>query len=118
MGICIRLAIMSGVLAARSLIHNENYDTLWQRELRPQMQAAIINRALYSLLGNRGYRWFLRYMTQKTDIRHVLYSIYHLSFSRQWLLPWAKSRYTSRRKDVSCNHVDCHCVWCHNCSVS
>ncbi len=116
-GFGIRLAITSGVLAAQSLLSGDNYDDLWQRELRPQMQTAVVNRALYGLLGNHGYRWFLRRMTGKADIRQALYRAYRPSFFKQWLLPWASVRYESRRKDVTCNHVDCHCVWCRKCAV-
>jgi len=117
-GFGMRLAMMSGVLAANSLLSGENYDSLWQRELRPQMQNSVINRALYGMLGNRGYRWFLGRWTRKADIRHGLFSIYRPFLFKQWLLPWAMGRHESRRKDVSCNHVDCHCVWCRSgCAV-
>ncbi len=111
-GFGIRLAIASGVLAAKSLLSGDNYDDLWQRQLRPQMQTAIVNRAFYSLLGNRGYRWFLKRTTDKSDVCKALYRAYHPSLFKNLLLPWAKTRYESRRKDVTCNHVDCHCVWC------
>ncbi len=116
-GFGIRLAMTSGVLAAQSLLANTSYDDLWQRDLKPQMQTAVINRALYDLLGNRGYRWFLRRMTGKANIRQALYHAYQPSFFKRWLLPWALTRYESRRKDVTCNHIDCHCVWCRQCAV-
>ncbi|VAW97082.1 hypothetical protein MNBD_GAMMA21-843 [hydrothermal vent metagenome] len=116
-GFGIRLAIGSGVLAAKSLLGNHNYDDLWHSDLRPQMQTAVINRALYDLLGNRGYRWFLRRMTGKKNVRQALYRAYQPSFFKRWLLPWALTRYESRRKDVTCNHIDCHCVWCRQCAA-
>ena len=116
-GFGIRLAISSGILAAKSLLSGENYDDLWQRELRPQMQTGVVNRALYSLLGNRGYRWFLRRMSAKSDLREGLNHAYRPSIFKRCLLPWALTRYESRRKDVTCNHIDCHCVWCRNCAV-
>ncbi len=115
-GFGIRLALSSGILAAQSLLTGDNYDDLWKRQLRPQMQTAVVNRAFYSLLGNRGYRWFLKHTTRKADIRQALYKAYHPSRFKNWLLPWATVRYVSRRKDVSCDHVNCHCVWCRHCS--
>jgi len=117
-GFGIRLAISSGVLAAQSLLDGDNYDELWQTQLRPQMQTAVVNRAFYSLLGNRGYRWFLNHTVHKPDVRHALYKAYHPSRVKNWLLPWATARYISRRKDVSCDHVDCYCVWCRHCAES
>lgn len=115
-GFGIRLAMASGVLAAKSLLSGDNYDDLWHRQLRPQMQTAIVNRAFYGLLGNRGYRWFLKRTTDKADVCNALYRAYHPSLFKNLLLPWAKTRYESRRKDVTCNHVDCHCVWCRHCA--
>lgn len=111
-GFGIRLAMSSGVLAAQSLLTGENYDDLWQQQLLPQMQTSVVNRAFYGLLRNRGYRWFLKRTTGKPDVREALYKAYYPSRVKNWLLPWASARYVSRRKDVSCNHEDCHCVWC------
>lgn len=111
-GFGMRLAIHSGVLAAQSLLSGENYDALWQRELRPQMKTSIVNRALFELLGNRGYGWFLKHQLAKPDFRAALRRQYHPSLLKRLLDPWARRRYESRRKDVTCDHVDCHCIWC------
>ncbi len=111
-GFGMRLAISSGVLAAKSLLNNQNYDILWKKELKPQMETSIVNRALFSLLGNRGYGWFLRRQIANPDIREVLRTQYRSSFYKKLLLPWGKWRYQSLRNDESCNHIDCHCVWC------
>jgi len=111
-GFGMRLAISSGVLAARSILNGENYDRLWQRELKPQMETSVVNRALYSMLGNGGYGWFLRWVASRTDPRGTLRRQYQAIWFKGMLRPWARLRYESRRRDVSCNHVDCHCVWC------
>ncbi len=111
-GFGIRLAISSGVLAAQSLLNNENYDDLWHQQLRPQMQTSVVNRALYNLVGNHSYKWLLRRTTNKPDVRHALFKLYRPSLIKRCLLPIANLRYNSRRKDKACNHVDCHCVWC------
>ncbi|MBI1424298.1 MAG: NAD(P)-binding protein [Gammaproteobacteria bacterium] len=112
-GFGMRLAITSGILAARSLLESKNYDAFWHQKLRPQLQASVVNRVIYSMLGNRGYRWFLlRQLAGKTDIRRFLRGIYAPSWWHRALLPWAQRRYQSSRKDSSCNHVDCTCVWC------
>ncbi len=111
-GFGMRLAIHSGVLAARSLMSGENYDALWQRQLRPQMQTSVVNRALYELLGNRGYGWFLRRQIVRPDLRASLRRQYKPSLLKRLLGPWARQRYESRRKDITCNHIDCHCIWC------
>jgi len=111
-GFGMRCAIHSGILAAHSLLEKKNYDVLWKRLLLPQMQTSVVNRAIYSLLGNTGYRWLLRRWSGNPDVRHVLYKAYRPTFFKKCLLPWAQMRYASRFKDKSCNHVNCHCVWC------
>jgi flavin-dependent dehydrogenase len=111
-GFGMRAAITSGVLAARSLLEGSDYEALWQQELGRRMTTALVNRAIYSLLGNRGYRWFLRRMVQQTDVRGALYRHYRPSSFKHLLAPLARWRYESQRRDESCDHIDCSCVWC------
>ncbi len=111
-GFGMRLAVSSGVLAARSLLHGENYDRLWQRELKPQIETSVVNRVLYTLSGSLGYGWFLKHFISRSDIRETLRRQYRSSPAKRLLYPWAKRRYRSQRNDVSCNHVDCNCIWC------
>lgn len=111
-GFGMRAAMTSGMLAARSLLEGSDYDKLWQRALGELMTAAVVNRALYGLLGNHGYRWFLRYVENQPDARELLRRHYLPSRSKHLLAPLARRRFRSQRKDESCNHVDCTCVWC------
>ncbi|MFN7085214.1 MAG: NAD(P)/FAD-dependent oxidoreductase [Burkholderiales bacterium] len=111
-GFGMRFAIASGVLAARSLIDSDNYDARWRRELDPLLRTALVNRAVYGALGNRGYRWFLRWASGSADVRGLLRRYYHPTLVNRLLYPWAHFRVQSRRRDVTCNHIDCTCVWC------
>lgn len=106
-GFGMRLAMMSGVLAARSLLTGANYDVLWRRELLPQMEISVVNRAIFSLLGNRGYRLFLRWVSASSDPRRLLRYQYQTTWFKRLLLPFARRRYRSLRHDVSRNHGDC-----------
>ena len=106
-------AIVSGVLAARSLLHGSDYEVLWRRELEAQMWNSMVNRALFSVLGNRGYRWILqKNEAHRWDAHRVLHGLYRPKPIKRLLLPWARTRFSSRRRDESCDHVDCTCVWC------
>lgn len=110
-GFGMRLAIHSGVLAARSLMGGGDYEIRWRKELGPWLRTSLVNRALYGSLGNEGYRWALRQQAGR-DARVFLHRLYRPSFVKRLLMPWARWRYRSRRRDASCNHVDCACIWC------
>jgi flavin-dependent dehydrogenase len=111
-GFGIRFAVASGVLAARSLLDGSNYDARWQKALNPLLRAAVVNRAIYGGLGNAGYRRLLSRASAKGDARRFLRRYYGPSWLKRLLYPWARLRVQSRRRDVTCNHVDCSCVWC------
>ncbi|MBI2313933.1 MAG: NAD(P)/FAD-dependent oxidoreductase [Betaproteobacteria bacterium] len=110
-GFGMRMAMLSGKMAALSLLHGDDYDRLWRQSLERLMATSVFNRALYSLLGNHGYRWLLLRRARR-DPRAFLGRLYSPSAASRILGPWARSRYRSLRSDVSCNHVDCTCVWC------
>lgn len=111
-GFGMRAAITSGVLAARSLLEGSDYEALWRQELGGRMETSLVNRAAYSLLGNWGYRWFLRHLENRADIRARLNRFYRPSALKRLLAPISRKRFESQRRDESCDHIDCSCVWC------
>lgn len=111
-GFGMRYAILSGVLAARSILDGASYDERWQPVLRPAIETSIVNRAVFSMLSNAGCRWLLRSQAWSGDARRFLRRLYAPARLRRLLLPWAQRRFRSQREDASCNHVDCGCVWC------
>jgi len=78
-GFGLRIVIHSGVIAARSLLENCDFDQLWKQELHPLLETSALNREIYKRLGNRGYRIFLRRVRSQSDPRHYLYKHYHPS---------------------------------------
>ncbi len=111
LGFGMRQALRSGVLAARSLLEGRDYDALWRETLAPELRTSIVNRALYDLIGNGGYRWLLRWQVGG-DARAFLHGQYRAAWFKNLLWPWARTRFVSQRHDASCDHVDCECVWC------
>ncbi len=98
-GFGIRIALRSGVLAARSLLEGGNYEALWRKELGPRLRASLANRAIYDALGDAGYRWALRRQAAH-DARAFLRRLYRASLLKRLLLPWAGRRYPPGRRRV------------------
>jgi flavin-dependent dehydrogenase len=94
-GFGMRTAITSGVIAARSLLEGDNYDRRWRQELGALMATAMVNRALYSRGGNRGYRWLLRQLAGHPDPRMLLHRYYRPSRIKRLLAPLAATWATS-----------------------
>lgn len=110
-GFGMRYAILSGYLAAKSLIEGSDYDMLWKRELKPMLETSLINRFLFERFGHSGYRYLAKKFT-KSNPCDFLRKHYNYSFFKHLLLPVAKKKYESRVKDMNCNHEGCACVWC------
>ncbi len=110
-GFGMRYAIVSGWLAAKSIMGGKDYDSSWKRSLKPMLEASLVNRYLFEGFGHAAYR----YITMKAasgDARAFLGRLYNPSLIKRILLPIAKMKYESRVKDKSCSHEDCNCVWC------
>ncbi len=118
-GFGLRLALRSGILAARSLIDGSDYRQLWRRELLPLLRAGVSNRFLFNAVGAHGRRWALRSLSgtqagpqadSQTDRR--LRRLYGPSMLTRLVYPLARLRYRAPLADPSCDHQDCACVWC------
>jgi flavin-dependent dehydrogenase len=96
-GFGIRLAIASGVLAARCLLEGADYEERWRETLLPLLRAAAVNRAIYARFGNPGYSRFLRRAAASGDVRRFLRDHYAPSWTKTVLYPWARARVRSRR---------------------
>jgi flavin-dependent dehydrogenase len=111
-GFGMRYAILSGVMSARALLGGAPYDLAWRGAMQQSIETSVVNRALYSALGNRGYRWLLRSQSLTGDTRAFMRWLYGPGRFRKLLGPWAERRFSSRRHDASCDHAGCACVWC------
>jgi len=92
-GFGMRYAITSGVMAANCLMNSDDYDAKWQRDLKHLMQVSVVNRAIYSRLGNRGYRYMLDYLSRNRDARETLQYHYNSVWWKTLLWPWAHRAY-------------------------
>ena len=91
-GFGMRYAILSGYMAANSIISGLNYDLLWKKELKPMLETSLVNRYLFEKFGNTGYRYLAKRFA-KGDPSDFLKRNYNQSFLKNLLLPIAKRRY-------------------------
>ena len=87
-GFGMRYAILSGYLAAMSIIRGIDYDDLWKRELKPMMETSLVNRYLYEKFGHAGYRHIARRTAQGNPCG-FLKKNYNPSLVKNLLLPLA-----------------------------
>ncbi len=110
-GFGIRYAVLSGYLAARSIIEGSDYDALWKLELKSMLETSLVNRYLFQKIGQKGYNYLSKRFANGSP-RVLLKSHYNRSFMKHLLFRPATRQYKSRVKDRVCNHEDCACVWC------
>ncbi|MBI3398799.1 MAG: NAD(P)/FAD-dependent oxidoreductase, partial [Deltaproteobacteria bacterium] len=56
-GFGMKYAMTSGFLAARAIIENKDYEALVRDNLIPMQKASLVNRFIFEMLGNNGYRY-------------------------------------------------------------
>lgn len=94
-GFGIRQAIVSGFLAARSIIEGSLYDRLCRTALGGQLRTSLINRYWYEFMGQPGYDLLVRVSSRARNQRTFLSKIYTKPMLRLLLYPLA--RWAARR---------------------
>jgi flavin-dependent dehydrogenase len=90
-GFGLRYAILSGILAARSLGEGspDSYDVAWRARLAPLVRSALVNRLFYNPFGSFSYRWFLWRLARSADVRDTLRRYYAPAWWKNLLVPIA-----------------------------
>ncbi len=111
-GFGIKYAMLSGYLAAKSIIDGTSYEELCRKHIYPKLQTSLANRWLFAQLHNPGYNYLLNKMSKMEDVISPLRRHYNISFSKKITYRLAKRWYRSRLIDKQCMHEHCDCVWC------
>ena len=106
-GLGIRYALVSGNLAARSLVEGVDFDSLWSKWFLEAMRASLASRLLYEALGRRGLRFFV-WRASRSDFREFLYSWARPTWWRLLLRPLAERIFGRAER---CAHK-IPCAWC------
>lgn len=92
-GFGMRYAMLTGYLAAKSIIENKEYRSLWNKELRAMTKTSISLRWLFSLLGTRSYLWFIKYLERQPNPAGFLSRMFHPTLLSRMVYPIAILRY-------------------------
>lgn len=88
-GFGIRYAMISGYLAAKSMIECHRYDKLCRDCLGSRLRTSLVNRYCYQFLGQRGYDMLVRTSGRSDDPKQFWTKIYTKPFLRMLAYPFA-----------------------------
>lgn len=94
-GFGMRYAMLSGSLAAKSIIEGADYDKLWMGGLGPMLEASVVNRWLFELFGHAGYRYIARRLSGGNPCEY-LRRLYRGSAIKRFFVPFADFRFERR----------------------
>ncbi len=96
-GFGMRYAVVSGYLAAKSVIDGSDYDALWKGRLKGMLETSLINRYLFERWGHRGYRYLAKKISSGNPCE-FLRRHYNYSFFKHFLLPFAERAYRGQQR--------------------
>lgn len=89
-GFGMRYAMITGYLAAKSIIERKNYENLWKKELGGLLKTSIVNRLWFSLLGKNTYKYLIKLLKKENNPIKSFTRIYKPNFVSRILYPFAK----------------------------
>jgi flavin-dependent dehydrogenase len=89
-GFGMRTAVVSGYLAAKAIIEGEDYSVLAKEHFEDYLRNGIVNRYLFSMMGNRVYPYFLKVLSSANKPEAVLKEVYTYRFYKKCLYPITK----------------------------
>lgn len=98
-GFGMRYAMITGNLAARSIIENKKYTDLWRKELNDFLKTSVSNRFWFSLLRGFSYRMFIKGLSKKEEPLSFFDSIYKPNLLSKVTYPFAKLYFNKYIKD-------------------
>ncbi len=114
-GFGLRYAMLSGYLAAQSILTSKSYNQMCREEILPFMEISLANRWLFANLGNYGYDIVLNVVSKRTNIIESLRRQHKPTRFKRLVFQVAKKWYHTRLIDKQCMHKNCDCIWCRHC---
>ena len=97
-GFGIRMAMVSGALAAHSLVHGTDWDTVWRARLLPALRASQVNRMLQDTIPPAPEALWLALRTAR-DVPRFMRTLYGYSLGHRALTPLAVRHFRNSDRD-------------------
>jgi flavin-dependent dehydrogenase len=110
-GLGLRHALLSGVLAARAVVMDEDYDALCRRLLVPGLEVALANRTLRGQLPPGRYEWALTRAAEGNAMA-ALRRLYQPTRTTAVLHELARQGAHPPQAEPACHGEGCRCLWC------
>lgn len=111
-GFGLRYAMLSGYLAAQSILTGKSYEDLCKTRILPKMKTSLANRWIFAHMGNTGYKWALSKASRSDRVLETLANHHRLTLFKKIAFHIAKQWYRTRLKNKECMHENCDCIWC------
>ncbi|MEA3281259.1 MAG: NAD(P)/FAD-dependent oxidoreductase [Euryarchaeota archaeon] len=89
-GFGMRTAVVSGYLAAKAIIEGEDYSVRAKEHFEDYLRNGIVNRYLFSMLGNQLYPYLIKVLSSVDKPEAVMKEVYTYRFYKKCLYPITK----------------------------
>jgi len=97
-GFGMRYAVLSGYLAAKSIIERLNYDQLIKKEMGKMLKSSLVNRYFFEKWGNQGYRRLIQKWYKSDDVFLFMNRWYSWRFYKTLLWLFARIWFYKKEK--------------------
>lgn len=98
-GFGMRYAMITGNLAAKSIIENCDYRDLWEKELSGMSKASIMNRLWFSMLNDHLRDYFIKSSHRRKNLLKFVTKMYRKNVFSRLLYPIARVYFNKNIKD-------------------
>jgi|SRR3989338_2359789 len=98
-GFGMRYALLTGYLAARSIIKKENYYDLFRREILPRLRTSVVNRLIFKLFNRVNRKMFINKIVKAENPINFLGRFYSPSFLKDLIYPLARIIFWKNSQD-------------------
>jgi flavin-dependent dehydrogenase len=90
LGFGMKYALLSGYAAAKSIMEEKDYDTIWRDLFLDKQKASAANRLIYEISGVWGYNYIANRLSNSKSPKLWLKDHYSFSLSKRLIYPFTK----------------------------